>query len=198
MSRGLGGVALLLLAGALEPVLQRLGNTLGLIGLAALVVFAAFPGEEGLAEATGAADAIADAAEEQEVEGEDEQEEEGSRLLPGGRSDGAETMAAPGTRSGTEEGAAARHLSEGKDRRLTHCWWQDVDFWLVTPILFINFGCGLELVNNLGQITPALGILTSSSSSTHPHPHPHLILISSSPHPHLILSQLYLTRLQRQ
>ena len=35
--------------------------------------------------------------------------------------------------------------------------YRDVDFYFVTAILFTNFGCGLMLVNNLGQINPAVG-----------------------------------------
>ena len=153
MSRGLAGIALLLLADALEPQLQRLGNTLGLIGLAALVAFAAFPSEEGLAEATGAGDAGA----ESEAESDDE---EGSRLLPAGSEASAKLVVAAADGCGVTQERTPRPPSE--DRRLTQRWWKDTDFWLVSTILFINFGCGLELVNNLGQITPALAMVTGS------------------------------------
>lgn len=43
--------------------------------------------------------------------------------------------------------------------------YREVDFYFVTAILFTNFGCGLMLVNNLGQITPALGGSQGSQSA---------------------------------
>jgi hypothetical protein len=49
-------MALVLLWAALEPQIQDTGNTLGLFGLAAVVVYASSPGQGGLAQAVGSGD----------------------------------------------------------------------------------------------------------------------------------------------
>ena len=53
LNLGVAGIALVLLLAALEPTLQHLGNSIGLIMLATLVVYATFPGARGLARAVG-------------------------------------------------------------------------------------------------------------------------------------------------
>lgn len=43
--------------------------------------------------------------------------------------------------------------------------YRDADFYFVTAVLFINFGCGLMLVNNLGQINQSLGGTVGSQTT---------------------------------
>ena len=159
----LTALALVLLGAALAPAaVQPALSTAALAGLVALLVYAGCPARKALAAATrptqsASSDAASEASEEQD------------RLLD------ATTL---------ESTAALREEGEVGDLRLARSGWAHAEFWLVLVIFFVNFGCGLmvsvrsfwtrqrkmtrrcgQLVNNLGQIVPALGGAPGSQDS---------------------------------
>ncbi len=83
---GVASIALVLLLAALNPTVQQLGNTLGLVMLAILVMYTTFPGARGLAEAVGSDHLNLKASENPELESEQD-----GLLVGTGREDGKGT-----------------------------------------------------------------------------------------------------------
>ena len=71
LNAGVASIALVLLVAALNPTVHDMGNSISLIMLATLIIYSAFPGAQGLAEAVGSDNStLAEANENLEVESE--------------------------------------------------------------------------------------------------------------------------------